>query len=366
MSTKNKIRIALLPLLSIIVPVFNTEKYLKQCIESLLAQNLSDIELILVDDGSLDRSGDMCDEFARVDSRVKVIHKTNQGLAKARIDGIGVSTSNYIGFVDSDDFVSPDYFSRLYDCASRYDADMVCSSFSLFDDDSQNNSFRIEEIGFSGLYHNGNLKSGFYPHLLFDYGAGSSRKYFGYAWEKIYKTELIKEAISVAPNDIAIYEDIPVAFYCGLRASRIFFAREVNGYYYRQRSDSLVHSFKSNYYDDVLTLLDFLKKISVQLNAPASVTNNLEPYSANRLLLAMEALPYTDASWKKIKEMITELSNSRCNASEKTLKILAKNAHTLPRRVGVWALSKQNLPLLLCLALLRRIHGLFRRWSSNL
>ena len=103
-----------MPIVSVIVPVFNVEKYLDKCIESLIKQKLKDIEIILVDDGSTDLSGKICDEWKTRDSRIQVIHKKNGGLSDARNVGVELAKGKYIGFVDSDDYVSDDMFQILY------------------------------------------------------------------------------------------------------------------------------------------------------------------------------------------------------------------------------------------------------------
>ena len=101
------------PSLSIVVPVYNTEKYLKQCVDSLTSQTLNEIEIILVDDGSTDGSGAICDEYAAKDSRIKVIHKENGGLGFARNSGLEMAQGEFVGFVDSDDWVDLDFFEKL-------------------------------------------------------------------------------------------------------------------------------------------------------------------------------------------------------------------------------------------------------------
>lgn len=110
---------------SIIVPVFRVEKYLDRCVESLLGQTLKNIEIILVDDGSPDSCPEMCEEWAKKDSRIKVIHKENQGLGFARNSGLEKATGEFSGFVDSDDFVEPDMFEKLFSAAKRENADIA-------------------------------------------------------------------------------------------------------------------------------------------------------------------------------------------------------------------------------------------------
>ena len=105
--------------ISVIVPIYNTEKYLARCIESILCQTYTNLEIILVDDGSTDKSGDICDFYARKDNRVKVVHKENGGAAAARNFALNMVTGQYIGFVDSDDTVEKDFFELLYDDLSH-------------------------------------------------------------------------------------------------------------------------------------------------------------------------------------------------------------------------------------------------------
>ena len=117
------------PKVSIVIPVYNTEKYLDRCIESLKKQTLEEIEVILVDDGSKEACASLCDEIAKTDSRIKVIHKKNAGAGFARNTGLAVATGQYVGFVDSDDYVEHTMYEKLYDAAVRNDADFVLSGY---------------------------------------------------------------------------------------------------------------------------------------------------------------------------------------------------------------------------------------------
>lgn len=112
---------------SIIVPIYNVEKYLPQCVESLINQTLKDIEIILVDDGSPDKSGQIAEEYAKKDKRIKVVHQENAGLGPARNSGIENATGEYIGFVDSDDWANSGMFEKLYNVAQKENADIVVS-----------------------------------------------------------------------------------------------------------------------------------------------------------------------------------------------------------------------------------------------
>lgn len=117
------------PKVSIVVPVYNVEQFLPQCIDSLLEQTLKDIEIILVDDGSPDNCGEIAEQYAQTDSRIKVIHQNNAGLGPARNSGIQAASGEYIGFVDSDDWARPEMFQRLYQAAIRNHADIVVGGY---------------------------------------------------------------------------------------------------------------------------------------------------------------------------------------------------------------------------------------------
>lgn len=120
--------------ISVIVPIYNVEKYLNRCVDSILAQTYENLEIILVDDGSPDNCPQICDGYAKRDSRIRVIHKKNGGLSSARNAGLDVATGDYIGFVDSDDYISPDMYSLLYDRIKKEDSYIAnCMYVRAFD-----------------------------------------------------------------------------------------------------------------------------------------------------------------------------------------------------------------------------------------
>lgn len=121
------------PRVSIIVPVYNVEKYINRCIDSILSQTFTDFELILVDDGSPDKSGEICDEYAKKDKRIKVIHKKNGGLSDARNVGLEIAKGDFIGFVDSDDYIELDMYEKLLEaCEENNSRIAMCGRFNVF------------------------------------------------------------------------------------------------------------------------------------------------------------------------------------------------------------------------------------------
>lgn len=115
------------PLISVIVPVYNVEKLLPRCLDSIQAQTYENLEIILVDDGTKDRGGIICDEYAAKDPRIKVIHKENGGLSSARNAGLDIAQGEYIAFVDSDDWIEPEMYRHMLHLAEKYDAKLVCA-----------------------------------------------------------------------------------------------------------------------------------------------------------------------------------------------------------------------------------------------
>ena len=120
-----------LPLVSVIVPVYRTEPYLTDCVSSLLAQTYSNLEILLVDDGSPDRSGELCDQFARKDARIRVIHKSNGGVSSARNAGLDAARGDFVSFVDSDDTLEPDTYAYLIEQMQKHDADVAMFEYSI-------------------------------------------------------------------------------------------------------------------------------------------------------------------------------------------------------------------------------------------
>ena len=132
--------------ISIVVPVYNVENYLDRCLESLVNQTLKKIEIILVDDGSIDNSSSICDLWKLKDSRIKVIHKKNGGLSSARNAGMKIAIGKYIGFVDSDDDVELDMYEKMYIVAEKYTVDFIMSDYLrvLNDNHKYNKSLDID------------------------------------------------------------------------------------------------------------------------------------------------------------------------------------------------------------------------------
>lgn len=120
------------PLITVVVPIYKVEEYLDECVQSILNQTYHNLEIFLVDDGSPDRCGEMCDTYAEKDSRVKVIHQKNRGLSGARNSAIDIATGEYITFVDSDDYLKEDMIETLYQEVLQYNAEIATAAYESF------------------------------------------------------------------------------------------------------------------------------------------------------------------------------------------------------------------------------------------
>ena len=171
--------------ISIIVPVFNGEKYLKRCVDSILAQTFLEFELILVNDGSQDKSLEMCAQFASTDNRIKVISKEeSEGAGPARNSGIDASNGEYLMFLDADDFTSPNMLKKLYDIITKGNLDLAICGYDSFVEDAPNYT---EAVGYSAktLANAEEVRTFFVEN--FPEGV------VGYLWNKIYKAQIIHE-----------------------------------------------------------------------------------------------------------------------------------------------------------------------------
>lgn len=217
--------------ISVIVPVYNVERYLEKCIKSICVQSAPALEIILVDDGSTDRSGIICDEWARKDVRIRVIHKKNGGLSDARNAGIDIAAGGWYMFVDSDDTITPDTIERLYGAATTHDCEMaVCNMVRIYDDGTTEpfyNPVRCLTV-LDGQQRFETLKQ---PS----------------ACNKLFRADLFQD---VRFPEGKYYEDTFVYHVLAYRAKRIVLTGH-DGYYYLSRRESILGQprYTDRYFD---------------------------------------------------------------------------------------------------------------------
>lgn len=215
-------------LISVIVPIYNMEKYIRKCVDSVINQTYKNCEIILVDDGSTDNCPEICEEYAQKDDRVVVIHKKNGGLSSARNAGLEVCKGEYIAFVDSDDFIEPNYLEYMYKKSKEQNADIVICGINWIDEKNnciKSKEFRIE----NAVLKDDNVFSCFY------------QRYNGAiipAWNKLYKKNIFADVRFVQGK---INEDI---FVCigALNNAKVVVTVEEKLYNYLQRNNSISNS----------------------------------------------------------------------------------------------------------------------------
>ena len=245
-----------MPLVSIIVPVYNTEQYLDKCIKSLVSQTLKDIEIILVNDGSSDNSPAICDAWAEKDNRIKVIHKENGGLSSARNAALDVCNGEYIGFVDSDDYVESAMFEELYHSAKKYDSDVsLCAHFQL----SRSKATECL-LPFKGeLYRKEEIKDNFIlPLIGYDENA-IIPTLEGFAWRQIFRKDTISDIRFKSEKDF-FAEDVVFDLEVYPLCNSISVVNKPL-YYYVFNENSLSNKYRRNVWQKLSNLLEVKKRV---------------------------------------------------------------------------------------------------------
>ena len=215
-----------IPLISVIVPIYKTEKYICKCIESIINQTYKNLEIILVDDDSPDDCGNICDRYAQRDKRIKVIHKKNEGAAIARNIGINIATGEYVSFVDSDDWIDLDLYERLLK-KIKSDDDMIIFGLRYVNP----NNYKINELSFENVKFEVNDEN---VNRLFNLIKTGG---IGYTCNKIYRRENIK---NVEFEKIRICEDLCFSLKV-LNKVKYIRCVDVIGYNYLQHTESVLH-----------------------------------------------------------------------------------------------------------------------------
>ena len=211
-------------LISIIVPIYNVEKYLNKCVESIINQTYKNLEIILVDDGSPDNCPAICDEWAKKDNRIKVIHKENGGLSDARNAGLAVATGEYIAFIDSDDYIELDFYNKLYKVIKDTNCDIsMCNLRMVY----ENNNVFVDNYDTFEITEYSTTEA---MSALID---DEIRQV---VWNKLYKADIIKNILF----DIGKYHEDEFWSYKAIGAADKIAAIDYTGYYYLQRSGSIM------------------------------------------------------------------------------------------------------------------------------
>lgn len=236
-----------MPLVSVIVPVYNVSEYVERCINSIIRQNYSNIEVILVDDGSTDNSGAICDDFAQKDNRIRVIHKENGGLSDARNVALEIIEGEWVTFIDSDDWVCVDYIESLLTAAIESEADIAIAMYKSVENETNQVVRKVENCSGRLLDNEAAVKA-----LLYQ------KQFTTAACCKLYRSEFWSDVRFPVGK---LYEDVETIYRIFAKAKRAVFLQQVL-YFYFQRQGSIVRtSFSVRKMDYVENCKLLLKRI---------------------------------------------------------------------------------------------------------
>ena len=285
------------PLISIIVPVYNVRGYLESCLDSLQKQNYPKLEIILIDDGSTDGSGVLCDDFAKRDPRAKVIHQQNKGLSGARNAGLSIATGTYITFIDSDDSVAPDYVSYLFSLITRYSTLIsICAISEL--------TIKNHHINYGADYQEKSMST--------EEALGRMLREEGFnvsAYAKMYRRDLW-QGITFPEN--TVHEDLGTTYKLFKKCRSIAYGPEPK-YIYKKRKNSISSAEFSDQKFDIIKLTDEMCS-SIEASFPYLIsTVNLRRMHARFSVLRQIALAknLTDTQKQKEQEIINYLKSNK-------------------------------------------------------
>ncbi len=239
--------------ISVIVPIYKVEAYLRQCVDSILAQTYTDLDIVLVDDGSTDNCPAICDAYARQDARVQVVHKPNGGLMSARQAGLRVAKGDYVGFVDGDDWIEPDMYARFAAAIDRYTPDMaLCEFYYAFADHNEPSTQHLQRA----YYTKAQLAQEIYPTMLYH------APYYSFGinpccWSKVFKKKLLEQCLYPVTPKVKIGEDAAFTYPCLLAAESLAY---VDGclYHYRNNAQSMTNAYDPSFCGAVWFPLEIL------------------------------------------------------------------------------------------------------------
>ena len=300
------------PKVSIILPVYNVAPYLRQSLDSIIAQTLEDIEIICVDDGSTDESGKILDEYKEKDDRIKVIHKKNAGTGAARNDGLKIATGECIGFVDPDDWILPNMYERLYDILQEKNLDIVMFTPDVFNDQTQKHE------GF--LYFQDSNFPKILDDKIFNKDDISPFSYPMCVWNKLYRKQLFDE------NNIDFaegldFEDHKVIFKSLFTAKRIYFIREKLYVYRHSRKGSILSDNDTRMFDHI-KIYDIVENILKETGNWEKFHLDFLRYKVHNILYyyTMIKPQYKEEYYKK---MVKSLQSTQMSKEE--LEVLEKD-----------------------------------------
>ena len=284
-------------MISVIVPVYNVEKYLGKCVDSILNQTYTDFELLLVDDGSPDRCPQICDDYAVRDSRVRVIHKANGGLISARNEGIRAARGDYICILDGDDWALENMLQFIHNTVSQSPKppDMVLfAAHNVYPDHMEETLNNVPE----GYYSRERLEKEIFPYLLTDTRNGIQAGVIqAHTWDKAFRRELLTEHYT-REERIRVFTDVPMTYECLLRCQNVYICNEPLYMYNKTNEDSIRARSRENLLTKSFYYLMSYMREHMSGLAP-SINRQLNEYAAMLIIRTGKWRAQTDPSLRE-------------------------------------------------------------------
>ncbi len=302
------------PFFSIIVPVYKTEQYIHQCLDSILSQTYSNFEAILVDDGSPDNCGSICDEYAARDSRIRVVHKQNGGLVSARKAGLAESSGEYIVNVDSDDYIETDLLEQLSQVAEKHQPEAVLYNIKQF---SQSDVSPLKNLLPDGFYSNESIK--LIRQNLINNNKAEQVILYNLCAMCVKKEKYFSFQNSV-PQGISIGEDLAVSAPMLASCSSIYML-DYFGYYYRYNPTSIMNTFNVN---EISQIKQLLSHLSASLGSEYEQRLNIYALTHYFSFIDRGIANLGYKEYRKLikntydKELFSRIQNATCNGNLKT------------------------------------------------
>lgn len=303
--------------LSVIVPIYGVEKYLRQCIDSIVAQTYQDLEIILVDDGSKDLCPAICDEYASKCSVIRVLHKPNGGLVSARKAGLEIATGKYIAFVDGDDYIDSNMYEKMCFIANNTEADIVVAGFCFqYFDKQENWNDKINE----GLYDKKGLCDLIYPIMMCHEGK-LDRGVAPAVWNKIFRKELLQKVLPYVPNTIKDGEDAAITYPTMLEARSIYFMSELYPYHYRILESSMSHHYDSRWYISASDYCDWIEECIGKIYSDLAESIELEKYRMYHRYIIREYLHYREKGIRHYTKRMRFIRKTKVGTNGRNMKV---------------------------------------------
>lgn len=283
-----------MPRISVIVPVYRVEKYLPQCLDSIVGQSYKDLEIILIDDGSPDKCGEICDEYAVRDERIMVIHKENSGLSAARNDGIDRAAGDWIAFVDSDDWCEPDYYEKLLEAAGENAPDVIIAGGYYKEYHQKRKEVRHfnEACFYKDKEHLEDLRA--------------QITVFGLPWDKLYRASFLKENGFRYDASVRACEDFLFNFQVFDKAGCVGLVPAI-GYHYRQVAASIANGFNPDKPEINYAFLSRLHDSAAESIASEKIRDGFNAVAMSTVAVSLKSYFFHPKNPKKKTELYKEL-----------------------------------------------------------